>query len=69
MGQAAATELHMSIFHTDCDALFLDFRIDVGQWATVDGNSTTELVLTGDHNWAVRHVLIGFVNNLYYLIY
>eukprot|EP00579_Thalassiosira_antarctica_P029361 CAMPEP_0202029826 /NCGR_PEP_ID=MMETSP0905-20130828/64180_1 /ASSEMBLY_ACC=CAM_ASM_000554 /TAXON_ID=420261 /ORGANISM="Thalassiosira antarctica, Strain CCMP982" /LENGTH=536 /DNA_ID=CAMNT_0048593603 /DNA_START=3 /DNA_END=1610 /DNA_ORIENTATION=+ len=42
------------VFFTDCDALFLDFSIDVGRWATDDDASTTELVLTGDHGWAMN---------------
>ena len=43
------------VFFTDCDALFLDFSIDVGRWATDDDASTTELVLTGDHGWAAMN--------------
>ena len=42
------------VFFTDCDALFLDFSIDVGRWAERNERSTKELILTGDHVWAMN---------------
>ena len=42
------------VFFTDCDALFLDFSIDVGRWAERNERSATELVITGDHNYAMN---------------
>ena len=42
------------IFFTDCDSIFLDYSIDVGRWATRHENSKTELILTGDHNYAMN---------------
>ena len=41
------------LFFTDCDSLFLDFSIDLGRWVPED-SSLTELVLTGDHRWAIN---------------
>ena len=45
------------VFFTDCDALFLDYSIDVGRWARGDDDERStniELVLTGDHNYAMN---------------
>ena len=42
------------IFFTDCDSIFLDYSIDIGRWAAHHENSKTELILTGDHNYAMN---------------
>ena len=42
------------VFFTDCDAIFLDFSIDVGRWAERNERSTSELIITGDHVYAMN---------------
>ena len=45
------------VFFTDCDALFVDFCIDVGHWpreAEAGGGPSAHLILTGDQNWAMN---------------
>lgn len=42
------------VFFTDCDALFMDFNIDLGMWVPEDDSSPVELILTGDHGWAMN---------------
>lgn len=47
------------VFYTDCDSLFLDFCVDVGQWprqAEQQSNNqeNINLILTGDKGWAMN---------------
>jgi len=47
------------VFYTDCDSLFLDFCVDVGQWPRqveqqLNNQENINLILTGNKGWAMN---------------